>query len=181
MRENRRILSDNCDFKKVHPIMVNAPYPPIQVRAENREYAQLLSHDYCGNVSELSAITQYINNENRMSCEHCEAAKTILGIAMAEMIHLQKLGQLIFLLGGTIDYCTRSQGEEHLWSPDCLDIPRNIRNMILADIESERGAINQYCMHMRMIKDSYINAVLARIIQDEKYHIEVLQGLLKKL
>lgn len=181
MRENKRISSESCDFRKVHPIMLSAAYPPIQVCMENREYAELLSHDYCGNVSELSAITQYINNENRMSCEHCEAAKTILGIAMAEMIHLQKLGQLIFLLGGTIDYCARSRGEEQLWSPDCLDIPRNIRNMILADIEAERNAINQYCRHMRMIKDSHINAVLARIIKDEQYHIEVLQELLQKM
>lgn len=181
MRENKRISTDSCDFKNVHPIMLAAPYPPIQVQAENREYAELLSYDYCGNVSELSAITQYINNENRLSCNHCDAAKTLLGIAMAEMIHLQKLGQFIFLLGGTIDYCARKHGKEQLWSPDCLDIPRNRKNMILADIESEKCAINQYCMHMRMIKDPNINAVLARIIKDEQYHIDVLQKLLPKM
>ena len=51
---------------------------------------------------ELSAIAQYINNENRMSCERCPLAKTILGIAMAEMMHLQKLGELIVLLGALL-------------------------------------------------------------------------------
>lgn len=181
MRENKRISTDSCDFKNVRPIMRSAPYPPIQVYRENQEYAELLSHDYCGNVSELSAITQYINNENRLSCDHCDAAKTLLGIAMAEMIHLQKLGQFIFLLGGAIDYCARKHGEEQLWSPDCLDLPRNRKNMILADIESEKNAIDQYCRHIRMIKDSNINAVLARIIKDEQYHIEVLQQLLQKV
>lgn len=51
--------------------------------------------DYCGSVSEMSAITQYINNENRMSAEKCSLARTILGIAVAEMIHLQMLEALL--------------------------------------------------------------------------------------
>ena len=36
-------------------------------------------------------------------------------------------------------------------------------------------------MHMRMIKDNYINAVLARIIKDEEYHIMMLQMLVKEM
>ncbi|MFQ9087782.1 MAG: hypothetical protein ACLR6H_13835 [Roseburia sp.] len=50
--------------------------------------------------------------------------------------------------------------------------------MVLADIESEKAAINQYRMHMRRIRDPYVNAVLARIIRDEEYHIMTLQALL---
>ena len=102
MQENENILPDTCNFRDVQPIMMNLPYPPIQVRKKNKDYANILSFDYCGSVSEMSAITQYINNENRLSCGNCDMAKTILGIAMAEMIHLQKLGQLIFLLGGAV-------------------------------------------------------------------------------
>ena len=109
-------------------------------------------------------------------------AKTILGIAMAEMIHLQKLGQLIFLLGGTIDFSVRHRtGKEQLWTPEYIDIPEHAKKMLLADIESEKGAIYQYRMHMRMIKDNYINAVLARIIKDEEYHIMMLQILVKEM
>ena len=50
--------------------------------------------------------------------------------------------------------------------------------MVLADIESEKAAINQYRMHMRRIRDPYVNAVLTRIIRDEEYHIMTLQALL---
>lgn len=32
--------------------------------------------------------------------------------------------------------------------------------MILMDIESEKAAINQYKIHMKMINDTYINAIL---------------------
>lgn len=158
--------------------MVDLPYPPIQVRGKNPAYADLLSIDYCGSVSELSAITQYINNENRLSCERCEVSKTILGIAMAEMMHLQKLGELIVLLGGIVDYTAKQRnGRPNMWTPEYLNIPENERKMIMADIESEQAAINQYKMHIKMIRDPYVNAVLERIILDEEYHIMLLRNM----
>lgn len=181
MQQNKDIRTDACSIRDVQPIMMDLPYPVIQVRGKNLEYANVLSFDYCGSVSEMSAIAQYINNENRLSCYKCDMAKTILGIAMAEMIHLQKLGQLIFLLGGTIGFSVRNRGgKQTLWTPEYLNTPENIRNMLLADIESEKAAINQYRMHMRMLRDDYINDVLERIIRDEEYHIMVLQVLLKE-
>lgn len=180
MEQKRNPLCNTCSFTDVRPIMMDLPYPPIQVRERNPAYANLLSMDYCGSVSELSAITQYINNENRLSGEDCSIARTLLGIAMAEMIHLQKLGELIALLGGTVDFVARQQnGRQKLWTPEYLTIPENIRNMLQADIKAEHGAINQYRMHINMIKDHDVNAVLARIIKDEEYHIMLLQALLK--
>lgn len=175
-------LTNVCSFMNVKPIMMELSYPPIQVKEKNQAYANLLSIDYCGSVSEMSAITQYINNENRMSNERCPIAKTILGIAMAEMIHLQKLGELIFLLGGDVNFVANYRnGEQRTWTPKYLTIPGNIRKMLSADIESEKAAINQYRMHMKMINDKYVNAVLARIIQDEEYHIMLLRALINEL
>ena len=104
MESKGKTLTNDCSFMGVSPIMMDLPYPPIQVRERNQAYANLLSIDYCGSVSEMSAITQYINNENRLSCESCPAAKTLLGIAMAEMMHLQKQGELIVLIGVNINF-----------------------------------------------------------------------------
>ena len=84
MERNEACLTNTCSFAGIKPIMVDLPYPPIQVRRENPAYANLLGMDYCGPVSELSAITQYINNENRISHEKCAMAKTLLGIGIAE-------------------------------------------------------------------------------------------------
>ena len=182
MKETRSMLTNSCSFVDVKPIMIEWPYPPIQVNERNQDYANLLSIDYCGSVSELSAITQYINNENRLSCEKCTIAKTILGIAMAEMIHLQKLGEMIFLLGGNVDYTARARnGRFQMWTPKYLTIPANPQEMLIADIESEEDAIQQYKMHMEMIRDNDVNAVLARIIKDEEYHIIMLQTLMNEL
>lgn len=182
MEEKSKMLANSCSFANIKPAMVDLPYPPIQVKEQNCCYANLLSIDYCGSVSELSAITQYINNENRMAAEKCSLARTILGIAVAEMIHLQMLGELIYLLGGELDFVARHQdGNQKLWTPACLTIPGNIRKMLCADIESEKDAIRQYEIHIRTIKDEHINAVLERIIKDEEYHIMMLQALLEEV
>lgn len=173
-----RCLTNNCSFAGIKPIMVDLPYPEIKVQRKNRDYADLLSVDYCGFTSELSAITQYINNENRISGERCSLARTLLGIAMAEMMHLQKLGELIVLLGGNVDFSAKNRnGCSKLWTPEYLTLPENIDKMLSADIEAERGAIRQYEMHINMINDDCVNAVLMRIILDEEYHIMLLKAL----
>lgn len=176
MEKNRNLSANNCSLQGIRPIMADLPYPPIQVRGRNPRYAELLMVDYCGSVSELSAILQYINNENRMSDEHCSLIRTILGIAMAEMIHLQKLGELIHLLGGNVCFEARQPGG--LWSPSCLALPDHIPQMLRADLEAEKAAIRQYKMHINAIQDDYVCNVLRRIILDEEYHIMILHSLI---
>lgn len=173
-------MINTCNFTDVKPIMLPLPYPNIQVSEHNQGYANLLSQNYCGAISEMSAVMQYINNENRLSGENCSQAKIMLGIAMAEMIHLQKLGELICLLGGSVDFVARGRdGRGWMWTPQCLKLPSQAKEMFQAGIESEKSAIRQYEMHMKMIHDTYVNAVLERIIKDEEYHILLLQMMLK--
>lgn len=182
MNEKENALVHTCNFMDVKPIMMDLPYPPIQVKEKNQTYANLLSMDYCGAVSEMSAIMQYIHNENRLACDKCPLAKTILGIAMAEMIHLQKLGECIFLLGGNINFTAKHRdGRQRMWTPQYLNLPEKAREILAVNIESERAAIQQYKKHMEMIKDEHINAVLARIIKDEEYHIMILQALMTEV
>lgn len=182
MARNGTPITNDCNMSGVKPAMLELPYPPIQVKCRNRNYAELLKIDYCGAVSELSAITQYINNENRLFCGNCACAKTILGIAKAEMMHLQKLGELISLLGGDIDYATtQPNGKQKLWTPAFLTLSDNIRKMLCAGIESEKAAIAQYRKHIHMIDDDCVAAVLLRIIKDEEYHILLLQTTMENL
>ncbi len=178
MEEAKTNTAAPCSFSGIHPAMMELPYPPIRVKGKNPSYANLLSIDYCGSVSELSAITQYINNENRLASVNCTMARTILSIAMAEMMHLQKLGELICLLGGNLDYAAKQpNGRMRLWTPEYLSLAQLPAQMAAIGIESEQAAIQQYRMHMKMIRDEDVCAVLARIIQDEEYHIMILRGL----
>ncbi len=68
-----------------------------------------------------------------------------------------------------------------MWSPQCLTLPEKAGEMLQADLESEQAAISQYNMHIRMIKDDYVNAVLERIIQDEQYHIMLLRSMMDSM
>lgn len=177
-----KFRENTCSFAGIKPVMADLPYPPVRVERTDPGCAALLSADYCGATSELSAITQYINNENRLSGKNCALARTLLGIAIAEMMHLQKLGELICLLGGTPDYSeTACGGRKRMWTPECLVLPDRVEEMLLADLEAERSAIEQYKMHIRAIKDECVNDVLRRIILDEEYHIMLLEALLGEI
>ena len=100
---------------------------------------------------------------------------------MAEMMHLQKLGELICLLGGSLDFTAKQpNGRPRMWTPEYLTLPGHPGKMLLAGIESEKGAISQYQMHRKLIQDPYVDALLSRIILDEEYHIMILQALLRE-
>lgn len=68
-----------------------------------------------------------------------------------------------------------------MWTPEYLSISENVKKMLLADVEAERGAIRQYEMHIQMIADPCVNAVLERIIKDEEYHIMLLRALMQEI
>lgn len=88
MKETMPSKENNCNFSGIRPAMADLSWPPLRVCGKNPAYANLLSIDHSGMVSEMTAITQYISNENRLSAELCPLARSILGIAMAEMMHL---------------------------------------------------------------------------------------------
>ncbi len=64
-----------------------------------------------------------------------------------------------------------------LWTPEYLTLPDQVGKMVAANIEAEQAAIQQYQMHRKMIRDEHVDAVLARIIKDEEYHIFLLRSL----
>lgn len=175
MDEKEKIMQNDCSFRGVTPLILPMEYPPLRVREQNQFYANLLTLDYCGSVSELTAITQYIHGESCLCQEQCEVSKTIIGMAMAEMMHLQKLGELIYLLGSSINFSIKTRTGTQMWSPKYLNFASNKAQIIAANIEAEKAAIDQYEQHMDRIEDDCVNAVLARIIQDEEYHIMLLQ------
>ncbi len=172
-------LASGCDFSGIKPAVMDLPYPPLQVRERNKNYAELIGISYCGMVSELSACLQYINNESRMVNRGCAMGRTLLGMAVAEMQHMQMLAGLIDLLGGNVCYTTgQAGGQTWMWSPQCLTLPEEPSEMLRADLDREIAVIDQYQSHMRLIGDDYVTAVLGRIVQDEQYHIMLLRSMM---
>lgn len=169
------VLQNNCGLGSMGPLNLPFPYPPIKVREQNQFYANLLTLDYCGSVSELTAAVQYIHGESSLCCRQCTVAKTIVGMAVAEMTHLQKLGEMILLLGGNIDFSIKTRTGTQMWTPEYTNLSSDENKILDANLTPEKAAIEQYRQHIGMIEDDYVNALLERIIQDEEYHIMLLE------
>ena len=174
-------LNLNCSMENDEFAGALEPYPPIEVEVENEYYADLLSIDFTGAVFEFTAINQYVNHEIRLTQDYCNIARTILSISKSEMMHLQMLGKLIILLGSSLSYKAHYCKKKHLWTPKYIEYKKHPKDMIIADIEAEEKAIEQYRYHIKKIDDNCIKKVLERIILDEENHIVLFKEALKTL
>ena len=167
-------------------VKIDLPYPEVKVEEKNAYYADLLSQDYAGVVSETTAVMQYSYQHFDKSKENKEFAEIIAEIAEVEMKHLELLGETIKMLGEEPIYktCESERGDCVFWSAKNVNYKTDLKDMLKSDINSEKGAIKNYENHKRLIKDKYIKNMLDRIILDEKRHLEILNniydGLFKK-
>ena len=167
-------------------VKIDLPYPEVKVEEKNTYYADLLSQDYAGVVSETTAVMQYSYQHFDKSKENKEFAEIIAEIAEVEMKHLELLGETIKLLGKKPIYktCESERGDCVFWSAKNVNYKTDLKDMLKSDINSEKGAIKNYENHKRLIKDKYIKNMLDRIILDEKRHLEIFNdiynGLFKK-
>ena len=53
--------------------------------------------------------------------------------------------------------------------------------MIEDDIVGERHAICQYTKMLKRLKNAQVKAIVSRILEDEKLHLETLKDILNKL
>ena len=84
---------------------------------------------------------------------------------------------MILILGGHINFSIKTRTGTQMWTPEYTNLANDEEQIIAANLEAERAAIEQYEQHIGMIEDDYVNAMLKRIIQDEEYHIMLLQML----
>lgn len=164
-------------------VKLDIPYPKVRVEEKNPYYADLLSEDYAGLVSELTAVTLYSYQHMEKFSSNDEFSKIIEEIANVEMMHLELLGKTIRLLGKEPIYstCEASRGDCIMWNANNVNYTSDLRQMLKADINSEKQAIVNYKHHLNLIDDKYIKAVLSRIILDEQHHLEIFETLLEQL
>lgn len=167
-------------------VKLDIPYPEVMVEEKNSYYADLLSQDYAGMVSESTATFLYSYQHFNTFKSNEEFSKIIEEIAIVEMKHLEMLGKTIKLLGNDPVYktCEASRGDCMMWSASNIDYSTDLKDMLKTDIEAEETAIKTYEHHKRLINDKYIKRMLDRIIMDEKRHLEIFNsihnGLFKK-
>lgn len=166
MKSDYKNLNLNCSL--------DLPYPQIEVCEKNIDYANLIKVNYCGMVSELTAVAQYAYHE---LLTDSYIKNTLRGIAIVEMHHLEILANLIFTLGGDPTFSIKKKGKDFYWNSKFVNRDNSLKKLLISDISMEKEAIKQYRKTANVVKDENIIAIINRIILDEEHHIKILNRL----
>ncbi|HAA38332.1 MAG TPA: bacterioferritin [Firmicutes bacterium] len=128
----------------------------------------LLLNDYAGEVSELTAITQYLHHHFVVGYK--DVAKLLEEISLVEMRHFEMLGEALRDAG--IDPRIYNTHKKY-WTGNYVNYQYNVCDILRADIVAELDAISQYYRHIALIPNRDIQTLLRRIIKDELKHIEL--------
>ena len=146
-----------------------SPYPEIEVLHPDPCAAHLLMEDYAGGTSEFTAVHQYLYHHTTLN-SYPDVAELLEKVAIVEMMHMEKLAQMIVLLGEKPVY-----GNPDPWCADQVAYGETLCERLHMDLASEYAAIRQYQAHIEQISDPNVKDLLARIIKDEQVHVRLFQ------
>lgn len=157
-----------------------SPYPEVKVAGPNPCYACMLMDDYAGVVSEFTAISQYLYQHFFFTDIDKKLGKLLKKVSINEMHHMEILADIIKELGGDPRIRGSFSTCNNYWNGSFVNYSRELCDQLKADIDAEHQAISAYRKRIRLIQDSNIQAILQRIILDEKVHIRLFNEALYK-
>lgn len=153
----------------------NLPYPKIEVTNKNVFLARELFSNYAGDISEDTAIHNYIYQS--LIIKNDNIKNILKQIAIVEMHHLEILGKLIIKLGLTPMFLSISNNQTKWFSGEYITYEKDIQKILLNNIKNEELAIQNYEKIIMKTDDNKVKIILKRIILDEKLHIEIFKHL----
>ncbi|MCI8575676.1 MAG: hypothetical protein HFI09_04315 [Bacilli bacterium] len=160
---------------------VDIPYPKIVVKKKDPETARMIMHSYAGDVSEDTAIHQYMFQSVVLQNSAKDVALILEKIAEVEMRHLKMLAELIRELGVYPIYLDPIVDKHEFWSAKYVNYEADLKEMLLLNMEAEKQAILQYNSLIHVIESDEVKIVLKRIVLDERLHLEIFEKLLQSL
>jgi Mn-containing catalase len=157
---------------------LNIPYPQAVTKGKNLYYASLLTNDYAGTVSEMSAVTKYVFQH--MVTPNKKISDTVRCISIVEMKHLEIIGEIIHNFGGNPRFAVQYGCNAAFWSAQYVSYGTDPRSYLRENIAEERAAIASYGARINQINDIYVQKMLERIILDEENHIRIFTDLLEE-
>lgn len=159
---------------------VDLPYPKIRVERPDINCAKKLLSAYASKDSELTAITSYCYRSVIYDKTDPELSKIMAGIARIEMMHLNMLARLIYLLGYDPKYRTVENGRTNFWSGKNVSYKKNDIAVLKTAIAEEKGAYDGYIKLCAETTDPCVKEILTRLAADEKLHVQILTSELDK-
>lgn len=161
--------------------VLTAPWPQVGPQSGNRGMVRNLFSVYAGPRGELSAAAQYFYNSLLTAAEQrTDLSELFACVSHSEMLHLQKLGELILAYGGDPRLLSYRGGQPVWWSGGNLRYVNDPARMLREAIAGEREAIATYrALAMQMTPEP--RALIERIIADERHHLELFERALGQL
>lgn len=164
------------------PLIAEGSYPSLKDLQCDPIAARILSSAYASSSGELNASLQYIYHSINFSCKNDEVrAELLKSIAIAEMIHLDLLGEALIRLGAQPVYSFCPPAHYNFYSTKFVAYSRTLRNMVEDDIMGEKYAIYGYERMLPRLKSATLRTLICRILEDEQLHLETLKSSLEGL
>lgn len=160
--------------------ILDKPYPSQEGVVHNFRDLQMILKDYSGIISEFTAVTQYFYNHLYANCSDNEKiGQTLLQIAIAEMTHLNVLGELVINLGGDPKMVFPKECSFNWWNGGIVNYKKDIVSILKSAILLEKQTIDCYTHHAKIASQKIVSEVLLRIVEDERLHLRTFCGLLE--
>lgn len=164
------------------PLTLPEPFPSIKDISNDALSLRIISPAYASSTGELNAILQYIYHSFFFEkCGYKDVAEKLISIAVAEMQHLNILGQTILALGASPVYCRNPSTGFDFYSTKYVAYSRSLKYMLEDDILGEKQAISEYSCILKKLKNSQVKKIVSRIRDDEILHLQTLQDILIKV
>lgn len=148
-------------------------YPEIVVEP-NIADSRLLMPSFGGSGSETTAIMTY--TFQHFICPIPEIADVLKGISIAEMKHMDLLGEAIVALGGYPIIAGRTY-----WNGSFVNYTLDTKKFLRQNILAEETAILNYERTILNLSQDSLKQLLERIIVDEEIHIKLFKELLQTI
>lgn len=175
MRANaaRRAKHEISEVIMSKPMIEDLPYPDLSAIGTDCKNAQIIMPAYVDSESEMTAVLQYIfQSINFDVAGNSRYAAMLEDIAIAEMKHLDLLGEALLRMGVSPVYVRRPPNKCDYYSTCHVNYATQPAAMIAADITSETEAIRSYEQMLCKITNPTLGALISRILLDERMHLK---------
>ena len=164
------------------PLIAEGAYPSLKNLQCDPYAARVISSAYATSSGELNATLQYIYHSISFLNKGDEKrAELLKSIAIAEMIHLDLLGEALARLGSAPVYSFSPPAQYNFYSTKFVAYSRSLRNMLEDDIMGEKYAIYGYERMLPRLKNDTLRSLICRILEDENLHVTHLKSSLEGL
>ncbi len=155
------------------PLISDEPYPSAEGLSPDPVSARIISTAYATGCGELNSILQYIYQSFIFAhAGDTKCAELVKSVALAEMIHLNLLGNALANLGAQPVFTFNPPVAFNFYSAKFVSYTCKPKEMLEDDVAAEKHAVAAYEKMLLRLKNRAVRELIARLLKDERLHLE---------